>query len=98
VGKPIDLMEVPTNADINQNRLDRLRQQLTALVKTPRAAEQELALLSEILQRVGREIEATPDELALAALQLAVGTKPLLVHGNEDWQRSSGQRDRVALP
>ncbi|TWB96728.1 MULTISPECIES: DEAD/DEAH box helicase [unclassified Synechococcus] len=94
VGKPIDLMEVPTNADINQNRLDRLRQQLTALVKTPRAAEQELALLSEILQRVGREIEATPDELALAALQLAVGTKPLLVHGNEDWQRSSGQRDR----
>jgi len=83
VGKPIDLMEVPTNADINQNRLDRLRQQLTALVKTPRAAEQELALLSEILQRVGREIEATPDELALAALQLAVGTKPLLVHGNE---------------
>ena len=94
VGKPIEAMEVPTNADINQNRLDRLRQELTTLVQQPRAAEQELALLSEILLRVGREIEATPDQLALAALQLAVGTKPLLVHGNEDWQRSSGPRDR----
>jgi ATP-dependent RNA helicase DeaD len=94
VGKPIEAMEVPTNADINQNRLDRLRQELTTLVQQPRAAEQELALLSEILQRVGREIEANPDQLALAALQLAVGAKPLLVHGNEDWQRSTGQRDR----
>ena len=94
VGKPIDAMEVPTNADINQNRLGRLRQELTTLVLQPRAAEQELALLGEILQRVGREIEATPDQLALAALQLAVGTKPLLVHGNEDWQRSAGPRDR----
>jgi len=96
VGKPIEPMAVPSNADINQNRLDRLRQELTTLVQKPRAAEQELALLSEILQRVGREIATSPEQLALAALQLAVGSKPLLVHGNEDWQRpsSSQQRDR----
>ncbi len=94
VGKPITLMEVPTNADINQSRLDRLRQRLTTLVGTPRADAQELALLSEILQRVGREIETSPEQLALAALQLAVGERPLLVQGSESWQTPTPCRDR----
>ncbi len=94
VGKPISPMEVPTNADINQSRLDRLRERLTTLVGTPRSNEQELALLSEILQRVGSEISATPEQLALAALQLAVGDRPLLIQGPETWRQTSPSRDR----
>lgn len=94
VGKAITPMEVPTNADINQSRLDRLRERLTALVGTPRSDEQELALLSEILQRVGSEISATPEQLALAALQLAVGDRPLLVQGTETWRQPTPSRER----
>ncbi len=95
VGKPIEPMDVPSNADINQSRLDRLRQRLTSAVQEPTSEPQELALLSEILQRVGREIEATPEQLALAALQLAVGDRPLLAQGEENWQQSGGRdRDR----
>jgi ATP-dependent RNA helicase DeaD len=94
VGKAITPMEVPTNSDINQSRLDRLRERLTALVATPRSEEQELALLSEILQRVGSEISATPEQLALAALQLAVGDRPLLVQGTETWRQPTPSRER----
>uniref|UniRef100_UPI0037DA44F6 DEAD/DEAH box helicase n=1 Tax=Synechococcus sp. CS-1329 TaxID=2847975 RepID=UPI0037DA44F6 len=94
VGKPITPMDVPSNADINQSRLDRLRERLTALVGTPRSDDQELALLSEILQRVGSEITASPEQLALAALQLAVGERPLLMQGTETWRQPAPSRER----
>jgi ATP-dependent RNA helicase DeaD len=97
VGRPIEPMEIPSNATINQNRLDRLRQRLTeALEHTPgdEQRDEERALLSEILQRVGQEAGVSADQLALAALQLAVGEQPLLVHGDESWLRQQpGGRD-----
>jgi ATP-dependent RNA helicase DeaD len=94
VGRPIEPMEVPSNADINQSRLDRLRQRLTTMVQEPTADAQEQALLSEILQRVGREIDASPEQLALAALRLAVGNRPLLIQGEENWQRTPARAER----
>ena len=68
VGKPIEQMDVPNNATINQNRLDRLRSKLTTSLQTPASNEEERALLSEILQRVTQELGCTADQLALAAL------------------------------
>ena len=43
VGKPIAEMEVPSNATINQNRLDRMRAKLTGCLQTPASSEQERA-------------------------------------------------------
>lgn len=98
VGRPIEPMEVPSNATINQHRLDLLRQKLTtALNPSDDSRREELALLAEILQRVSQEQEATPDQLALAALRLAVGDAPLLVQGDENWMRQQapmGRNDR----
>ncbi|MFM8544062.1 MAG: DEAD/DEAH box helicase [Vulcanococcus sp.] len=99
VGRPIEPMDIPSNATINQNRLDRLRQRLSAALEHAPGAEanaqseqkaEERALLSEILQRVGREAGVSGEQLALAALQLAVGAQPLLVHGDESWLRQQG--------
>ena len=108
VGRPIEPMEIPNNATINQNRLDRLRQRLTAALGDTsgnRSAEEQVeeqALLSEMLQRVGQETGVSADRLALAALQLAVGDQPLLVHGDESWLRQQppagrqGRNERFA--
>ncbi len=107
VGRPIEAMEIPSNATINQNRLDRLRQRLTAALEADHAGTgdslsagankqraEERALLSEMLQRVGQEAGVSGDQLALAALHLAVGDQPLLVHGDESWLRQQpGARD-----
>jgi ATP-dependent RNA helicase DeaD len=93
VGRPIEPMEVPNNATINQNRLDRLRQRLTASLQTPIASEEERALLAEIIQRVAGEQGCSPDQLALAALELSLAGKPLLLQGNDDFQnlRTNGR-------
>ena len=96
VGRPIEPMEIPTNATINQNRLDRLRQRLTAGLEPQAEASgvraEERALLAEMLQRVGQESGAGFEQLALAALQLAVGDQPLLMQGDESWLRQGGQQ------
>ncbi len=85
VGKPIEPMEVPNNATINQSRLDRLRQRLTGALQQSAISADERALLSEILQRVAQEQGCSPDQLALAALELALAGKTLLLQGNDDF-------------
>ena len=102
VGKPIEPMDVPSNATINQHRLDRLRQRLTAAHQQSGCSAEERALLSEILQRVAQEQGCDPGALALAALELGLAGKPLLQQGNDDFSqvrangpgRDRGDRDR----
>ncbi|MFO7628954.1 MAG: DEAD/DEAH box helicase [Prochlorococcaceae cyanobacterium] len=96
VGRPIEAMEVPNNATINQNRLDRLRQQLSTAVAEPRLSGEEQALLSEMLQRIAQELNTSPERLALAALELArAGKGPLLLHGEDACQTPVGlQQER----
>jgi ATP-dependent RNA helicase DeaD len=97
VGKPIEPMDVPSNATINQHRLDRLRQRLTGAHQQSGCNDEERALLSEILQRVAQEQGCSPENLALAALELSLAGKPLLLQGNDDFTqvRTNGPgRDR----
>jgi ATP-dependent RNA helicase DeaD len=96
VGRPIEPMEVPSNSTINQNRLDRLRQRLTAVLQQPSASEEERALLAEILQRVAGEQGCSPEQLALAALELSLAGKPLLLQSSVEFQplRASGSSGR----
>jgi len=101
--QPIEPMEVPSNATINQHRLDLLHQRLTDSLGKPAGSSRERALLAEILQRVAREQEADPEALALAALQLSLRAAPLLIEGPETFhtprpvQRDPGS-DRSRQP
>ena len=85
VGQPIEPMEVPANATINQHRLDRLRERLTSCLAGQGRSEEEMALLAEIVQRVCQEKECSGEQLAVAALALSLGSKPLLLQGEERW-------------
>ncbi len=77
-GQPIEPMPVPDAAAINQGRLERLRERLSAALAEPAGSEEERALLAELLQRVAVERGCTPERLALAALELSLGGRPLL--------------------
>jgi ATP-dependent RNA helicase DeaD len=83
VGETISPMEVPTNASINQGRLGRLEASLTTLLADSPLSAAERALMGEMLQRLSREQEADPEQLALAALALALRGKPLLLDERE---------------
>ena len=140
VARPIEPMDVPSNATINQHRLDQLRLKLTTQLQsqTPdspsqsttesnkdsakdsgskdsnfvpplsSAPSEERVLLAEILQRVASEQNCTAEQLALAAIELTLAGKPLLLQGEESWNqgrstavgrdgdRSDGRRPREA--
>ena len=85
VGQPIEPMEVPANATINQHRLDRLRERLTSCLAGQGRSAEELALLAEIVQRVCQEQGCSGEQLAVAALALSLGSKALLLQGEERW-------------
>jgi len=93
VGQPIEAMEIPSNSAINQGRLDRLRAQLTDAMRHGPGSGEERALLSELLQRVAGELRCSGEQLALGALQLALGGKSLLVQGDEPWRRTGAVRE-----
>jgi ATP-dependent RNA helicase DeaD len=94
-GQPIEPMEVPGNAAINQGRLDRLHKRLSEAAHKERPNAEEGALLKELLQRIGTELELSPDQLAYAALSMAIGPEPLLrQQGDDDWIQNHQRRDR----
>jgi ATP-dependent RNA helicase DeaD len=79
VGETIAPMEMPTNASINQGRLNRLESNLAAHLCESPFSEEEQALLREVLQRLVREQGVEPERLAEAAVALALQGKPLLL-------------------
>ena len=94
-GQPIEAMEVPGNSAINQGRLDRLHKRLSEAAHNARPNEEEAALLKELLQRIGTELELSPEQLAYAALSMAIGPEPLLRQkGDDEWIHNNQRRDR----
>ena len=53
-----------------------------------------MELLRELVQRVGLEHELGMEQLAVAALKMAVGDQPLLVQGDESWLKMPIRGDR----
>ncbi|MCB4406413.1 DEAD/DEAH box helicase [Synechococcus sp. MU1642] len=93
-GQPIEAMEVPGNTAINQGRLDRLRKRLSEAAQEQRPEADEAALLQELMQRVATELELSPEQLAMAALNLAIGPDALLRKGDDDWIQNTRRNDR----
>ena len=93
-GQPIEAMEVPGNTAINQGRLDRLRKRLSEAAQAERPDADEAALLQELMQRVATELELSPEQLAMAALNLAIGPDALLRKGDDDWIQNTRRNDR----
>ncbi|MEB3333496.1 MAG: DEAD/DEAH box helicase [Cyanobacteriota bacterium] len=93
VGDTITPMEVPSNASINQGRLNRLESSLAALLADSPLTDTERALLGELLQRLAREHGATPERLAEAALALGLRGKPLLMNEQERFNPPVGSAE-----
>ena len=79
VGEQIAPMEIPSNASINQGRLNRLESSLAELIVESPLTLEEQGLLRELLQRLSREQGVEPERLAEAAVALALKGKPLLL-------------------
>ncbi len=94
IKQPIEQMEIPNNESINKSRLSKLQKKLLAAAKTGREHEEETELLDALIKEVGKELSLDQDKLALAALNLAIGSAPLLATGDETWLKQPTQRGR----
>ncbi len=92
VGQPIEQMEIPSNSTINESRLNRLRKRLTDAASTGREHEEETSLIEAMLEEVSQELKLNQEQLAMAAINLAIGQAPLLAQGDESWIKQSQQR------
>ncbi len=94
VGQSIQEMQIPNNEAINKNRLANLQKRLLEAASTKREYEGEKELLEKLLDNVMTELTLEPKELALAAINLAIGTKPLLATEDESWLRYNPSKNR----
>ena len=63
---------------------------LKYFASTKRKNDNEIISLEEVLNQVKNELNLNTEELAFAAISLAVGSSPLLTNENESWIRQSG--------
>ncbi len=95
VGQTIEQMEIPKNELINKCRLERLKNKLISAAKNGRDHEEEISILQKLVDEVSEEHELSPDELAFAAINMAIGSAPLLIKGDESWlKKSPGKNSR----
>ena len=94
VGQPIEQMSIPNNSDINESRIKRLHTQLLNAAQTGRDHEEETTIFKDLIKKIGEELNQDPDQVALAAISLAVGPSPLLTQDDETWLKQLSQNYR----
>ena len=92
VGQSIEKMEIPSNEEINKNRINRLQERLTNAVSIGRKNEVEAAVIQNLIDDMEDSLEIDPKQIAFAAINLALGQTPLLEQGDEEWIKQSTQR------
>ena len=95
VGQNIDLMEIPTNDQINKSRLNKLKENIIRSANIGREHENETELLKELIQTLQTEENLNAEDIAFATINLLVGFTPLLAQGKEDWLKNIPVKSRV---
>ncbi len=98
-GQKIEKMEIPNNETINKHRVEKIKKDLIRNASSKRKTSEELSLLKGIVDEIESELELTSKEIALAALNLALGeSTTLLASDDENWinqaERYSRSNDR----
>ena len=98
VGQTIERMEIPNNEIINQNRISKLQKNIIEATSRGREHEEETNLLKDLIKEIREGLDIDASEIALAAINLALGPSPLLIQEDESWIKLSiqnrGRNDR----
>tara|TARA_Y100001968_G_scaffold161721_1_gene147934 strand:- start:30060 stop:31874 length:1815 start_codon:yes stop_codon:yes gene_type:complete len=85
VGQPIEKMDIPSNEMINKTRISKLQKNLIKALDRGREHEEEIMLINQVIQKISEELKVEGDQIALAAINLTLGTSPLLIQEDESW-------------
>ncbi|KGG12263.1 MULTISPECIES: DEAD/DEAH box helicase [Prochlorococcus] len=85
VGQSIEKMEVPKNEEINKHRINKIKLKLCKSSSNPRKSAEEREILEKLIDQLMEEMEASAKDIALGALNLAIGEAPLYTSEDESW-------------
>ncbi len=85
VGQTIEKMEIPTNELINKHRIRKIKKDLLEIASTNTTSDEEGDMLKDVIKEVEEELQLTPQEIALAAINLSIGENSLLLNDDESW-------------
>ncbi len=92
VGQPIEKMNIPDNETINKNRLLKLQKNLIKAATNGREHEEETLVLKTLIENIENELKIDQNDIALAAISLALGPSPLMIQEDEGWIKQANQR------
>ena len=92
VGQPIEKMNIPNNETINNTRIKKLEQNLAKASSSGREHEEETLLLKNLIEKLQEDLNIDANDIALGAINLALGPSPLLSQEDEYWIKQSEQR------
>ena len=81
----IEELEIPNNRRINEKRMDKLIHDLNTSFKLKENDDDNKALMIDILDNLKLKYSLSDEEIAIAAINLAIGQKPFFTNEDESW-------------
>ena len=90
----IEEFEIPNNKKINEKRMEKLTSDINTSFKSKESNEENRALMVDILDTLKTKYSLNDEEIAIAAINLAIGKKPFFTNENESWIYKQNNSDR----
>ncbi len=92
----IEELQIPNNKLINEKRMEKLTQDINLSSINEQNNEENRALMIDILDILKVKYSMKDEDIATAAINLAVGNKPLFIEEDESWiyKQNINERDR----
>ena len=93
----IEEFEIPSNKIINEKRMYKLTNDINNVMKLKENDQENKALMIDILDTLKIKYSMNDQEIAMAAINLAIGKKPLFTYEDETWisKQNSFERERL---
>ena len=81
----IEELEIPNNKIINEKRMDKLTKDINSNSLNNEENEDNKSLIIDILDTLKFKYSMNEENIAMAAINLAIGNKPMLIKEDESW-------------
>ena len=94
----IEEVDIPTNKKINEKRMDKLTSDINNIFKLKENDHDNKSLMVDILDNLKIKYSLSEEEIAIAAINLAIGKKPFFTNEDESWmyKQNNPERERFS--
>ena len=90
----IEEIEIPNNKKINEKRMDKLTNDINNTFRLKENDDDNKSLMVDILDNLKIKYSLSEEEIAIAAINLAIGKKPFFTNEDESWMHKQNNSER----